>query len=281
MTRWRIIAETLASDMRPWQVIYMIVFAVYSAIANLTIAPENLQAAMVWLYLLFSLGSVAIVLPGLRRSLFRINDPLRNPRFSRPWGTRFWWRLYLYVLVPLFFIALLQTFSAIGSAFLQFDQSNVSQKPTILDYVGALLAGTEEIWRWSMIATVLVVSRLFLGRLWERTGTPQIIFFIALCLSSLAFGSAHILEFTKDRLGALILFSGLGLILALMTVVTGRILLVMFVHIGYDLWVTMLSATTSSSSVVWISIVYLALLGTPIVTLIWRRQIFATYWNRY
>ncbi|WAH38269.1 GrpB family protein [Alicyclobacillus dauci] len=273
MTRWTTIPVHLAKDLRPWQVVYMICFAVFGTFANLYVGPPTLEQVFSLVYLLISAASLFIVLPNFRRVLFRKYDPLRTHRFSGAPVALTGTRIYLYILIPMCFVAVLQTFSAISSSFLQFDQTNVSSQPQVQDYITPVLAGMEEVWRWCMIGTVIVIGRMICRRWWSIPSVRGTIFTIAVIASSLGFGSGHIMEFTSHRFRALLLFSGLGAILALMTVITGRILLVMCVHIAYDLWVTVLS-TVGGNDVVLGIILYIALLLAPLATIIWRKRLF-------
>lgn len=273
MNRWLDIPAHLGQGLRSWQVVYMIVFAVYATCANLYVGPMDQPVGDI--YLLMSVASLFIVLPNFRRSLFRSSDPLRNHSLSGAPFAKFGWRVYLYILVPAFFVALLQSFSAVMSLFLQFNQTNVSSSPTIGDYVTACAAGMEEVWRWSMIGAVVVILRGLLRRIWSKPIVRATGFSIAFGMSSLAFGAGHILEFDVHRLRAWLLFSGLGALLALMTIVTGRILLVICVHIAYDLWITYLSSVSGPLALIG-ALIYIALLVAPLVTLLWRRSLFRT-----
>ncbi|MFB5188947.1 hypothetical protein [Alicyclobacillus fastidiosus] len=273
MTRWTDIPRTFALGLRPWQMVYMMFFAAFGTFANLYNGPDAVLQLTSDVYLLMSVGSLFALLPNFRRSLFREGDPLRGHRLRGGIFAKLGWRLYVYVILPAFFIALVQTFSALISSLISFGQSNVPEHPHLGDYLVALFAGTEELWRWSMIGTVLVVFYACCRTLWHRPSVRAIAFTLAFVLSSLSFGAGHILEFQTHRLRALFLFSGLGALLALMTVVTGRILLIMCVHMLYDVWVTYLSSSSGHDATLGL-LIYTALLAGPIVTWVWRRNIF-------
>lgn len=271
MHRWTEIPRRLGEERQPLRTIYMCFFAVFGTLANLYVG--RLQGVVALVYLIVSVGSLAIVLPFFRRSLFRKADPLYTHRLSgAPWSLT-GWRIYLYFIVPACFVAIIQSFSTLIGLFLEFNQSNVPTQPSVNDYITPFLAGTEEIWRWSMIGTVVLIGRLVMRRSWENGKVRGAVFTVAFVLSSVSFGAGHILEFSRDRLQALLLFSMLGALLALMTIVTGRILLVMCTHIAYDLWVTALAHVHGYQAALGL-LVYVVLLLAPVVTLIWHRRLF-------
>ncbi|GEO24342.1 hypothetical protein AAC03nite_01270 [Alicyclobacillus acidoterrestris] len=277
MTRWTEIPQKFGLGLRPWQIAYMVLFAVFGTLANLYNGSDITVLIMCsYVYILLSIGSLGVLLPHFRRTLFRKGDPLRrHGRTRRGLVAGMAWRLYLYILVPAFFIAILEAFSAIISVLIRFGQSNVPNQPGVLDYLTGVLAGTEEMWRWSMIGTVLVVLHMLSRQMWHRASVRAVAFTIAFGLSSLSFGAGHILEFETHRLRALFLFSGLGALLALMTIITGRIVLVMCVHMLYDIWVTYLAGADEHTGTVFGLMLYVALLVAPLVTLLWRRHIFS------
>lgn len=253
VNRWRQLPDRLVRNIGAWRIGYMMCFAVYATIANLDTSPN--AAWVAWGYILLSVFALIVVLPHIRRVLFRTWDPLRSRMYVGKPVALLKWRLYLYILTPIAFIALLELFSILESLFLQFTQTNVSTKAGVMDYVIALLAGLEELWRWSMIGTVVIVCRWLTGDSWRHGRVRAAAFTLAVILSSLAFGAGHILEFSHSRLQAWYLFSGLGLLLALMAVVTGRILLVIAVHSGYDLWITWVSSTSAPTEL-WALLMY-------------------------
>ncbi|GMA56396.1 hypothetical protein GCM10025858_08990 [Alicyclobacillus sacchari] len=174
---------------RGWRVAYMMFFAVYATIANLDTSAS--AAWIAWGYILLSVFALPVVLPHFRRSLFRTWDPLRSRLYAGKRATLLTWRLYIYILTPIAFIALLELFSILESVFLQFTQSNVSTKVGVMDYIIALLAGLEELWRWSMIGTVVIVCRWLAGDRWRHGQVRAMAFAIAVILSSLSFGASH------------------------------------------------------------------------------------------
>ncbi|GMA65386.1 CPBP family intramembrane metalloprotease [Alicyclobacillus fastidiosus] len=273
MTRWTDIPRRFAVGLRPWQIVYMMFFAAFGTFANLYNGPDAWVQLTSDVYLLTSVGSLFVLLPNFRRTLFRDHDPLRENHLRGKKLAKLGWRLYLYLVLPAFFIALVQTFSALISSLISFGQSNVPEHPGLGDYLVAVFAGLEEVWRWSMIGAVLVVLYAFCRGLWHHAFVRGIAFTLAFVLSSLSFGAGHILEFQTHRVRALFLFSGLGALLALMTVVTGRILLIMCVHMLYDVWVTYLSSSSGHDATLGL-LIYIALLAGPVVTLLWRRHIF-------
>lgn len=247
------------------------VFAVYGVLANLYSGPE--QQLLSVIYLVICAGSLLFLLPVFRRSLFRMNDPLRERRLTGKPLVLCLTRLYIYVILPIFFVAFLQLFSAIGSQFLQFNQSNVQPSPGINDYITPFLAGFEEIWRWSMIGIVVILFRFVLRSWWRWPAVRATVFVVAIVASSIGFGSGHILEFATGRPEALILFSGLGVLLAFIALLTGRILLCICVHISYDLWVTILASVHGHDQVFSV-ILYIALLLAPMVTALWYKPLY-------
>ncbi|WP_067620949.1 CPBP family glutamic-type intramembrane protease [Alicyclobacillus acidiphilus] len=266
--RWSRLAESVGRGLRTWQIVYMVVFAVFSTLANL----DNGVGA-IWLgllYILLSIGSLIVLLPHFRRTLFRPDDPLRSGRLSGI--ARVAWSLYLYIAFPLAAIGFLQLFSAVTGMFLQFNESNVSSNPSIADYLVAVVAGLEELWRWSMVGTVIVVLRRLLHSKWHLRSTRTAAFATGFVMSSLAFGAGHIFEFQSHLVRAWLLFSLLGAVLALFTIITGRIVLTMAIHSGYDLWITWISSPHTNGSLAGLMLV--VLLAVAMITLIFRKAIF-------
>jgi len=243
VTRLYELCERLVAEMRVWQVAYATFFAAFATFANLFDGGQVLWIAEVYLGL--SVLSLVIVLPSLRRALFCTWDPLRSRLLLRRPLARAATRCYLYVLTPFAFLGCLELTADAASSALRFNQSNVASHVTWVDYAVSLVAGLEEMWRWSCVIAVLALIRLLFRRVWDAPGARISGLTIAMLLSALAFGSGHILEFTHERLQAWYMFSCLGLILAIMAIITGRIVLVMCVHSLYDAWVTWLSTQSA------------------------------------
>lgn len=260
----------LLDHLRPYQVVYMMLFSVYGVWANMHIGSYIRVFAAI--YLVMSVGSLFVLLPAFRRALFHVNDPLREHRLAGKPLSLFGTRVYTYIVLPIFLVALLQVFSAISGALLQFHQSNVQPSPHPQDFIVPVFAGMEEVWRWSMIVTVLVCGRFLFRSRWKNRYIRLVWLLFAIVASSVGFGSGHIMEFHSDRLGALALFSVLGILLAFYALLTGRILLVMCVHVLYDLWVTILAASHGHHQLFGL-LIYISLLLAPICTLIWRQSL--------
>ncbi|WP_041695348.1 GrpB family protein [Alicyclobacillus acidocaldarius] len=269
MTRLYELCERLVAEMRGWQVGYAILFASFATFANLFDGGQVLWIAEVYLGL--SVLSLLILLPSLRRALFRTWDPLRSRILLRRPLARMITRCYLYGLTPLAFMGCLELTADAASAALRFNQSNVTSHVTWVDYAVSVVAGLEEMWRWSCVIAVIALFRAVLRRWWDTPSVRMSALVTALLLSALAFGSGHILEFTQERLQAWYMFSSLGLILALMAILTGRILLIMVVHSVYDAWVTWLSTQNETVSAAFITASFVAFLSWLGVALV-RRQ---------
>lgn len=246
VTRLYELCERLVAEVRGWQVLYAVVFASFATFANLFDGGQVLWIAEVYLGL--SVLSLLILLPPIRRALFRTWDPLRSRLFLRRPFARMATRWYLYVLTPMAFIGCLELVADAESAALRFNQSNVASHVTWVDYAVSVVAGLEEMWRWSCVIAVIAILRLVLRKWWDTPRVRISALCFAIVLSALAFGSGHILEFTHERLQAWYMFSGLGLVLAAMAILTGRILLVMTVHSLYDAWVTWLSTQSAGEA---------------------------------
>lgn len=272
MNRCIELADVVGKGLRSWQSLYMAVFAIFATIANLDNQDNDGAVLLAVVYLLLSLFSLIVLLPHFRRVLFRLSDPIRSRRtMGRPVSS-IGWRLYLYIAFPLAAIGFLQLFSALMGLFLQFSESNVSSNPSSSDYLVTVVAGMEELWRWSMIGTVLMASRFLFRSVWHRETTRLFAFVLACVLSSLAFGAGHILEFSSHLLRAWLLFSLLGAVLAVFTIMTGRILLTMAIHSGYDLWITWISSPSANDAVV--NLMLFILLVVILVTVVFHRAIF-------
>ncbi|WP_206831926.1 GrpB family protein [Alicyclobacillus fructus] len=248
MTRLYELSERLIAELRAWQIGYALIFAAFATFANLFDGGQVLWIAET--YLALSVLSLFVLFPSLRRALFQTWDPLRSRVLIRRPLARAAVRCYLYVLTPVAFMGCLELTADAASTALRFNQSNVTSHVTWVDYAVSVAAGLEEMWRWSCVIAVLAILRSAMRRRWDTPGVRIVAFAVAVMLSALAFGSGHILEFTHERLQAWYMFSSLGLILAIMAVVTGRILLVMTVHTLYDAWVTWLATQQSSVAVV-------------------------------
>ncbi|SIT13920.1 GrpB family protein [Alicyclobacillus vulcanalis] len=244
MTRLYELCERLVVEMRVWQLVYAFVFAAFATFANLFDGGRVLWIAEVYLGL--SALSLIILLPGLRRALFRTWDPLRSRLLLRRPLARVATRLYLYIMTPMAFLGCLELTADAASTALQFNQSNVASHVSWVDYAVSVVAGLEEMWRWSCVIAVIALCRAVLRRYWDAMAVRVAVMAVAVAVSALAFGSGHILEFSHERLQAWYMFSCLGLILAAMAILTGRILLVMTVHVLYDAWVTWLSTQPST-----------------------------------
>lgn len=239
MTRLYELCERLVAEMRAWQVGYALVFAAFSTFANLFDGGQVLWIAEAYLGL--SALSLLVLLPSLRRALFHTWDPLRSRILMRRPLARMATRCYLYVWTPFAFMGCLELTADAASVALRFNQTNVASHVTWVDYAVSVVAGLEEMWRWSCVIAVIAILRMILRRWWNVPAVRLGTLFVAILLSALAFGSGHILEFAHERLQAWYMFSCLGLVLAIMAILTGRILLVMAVHTLYDAWVTWLS----------------------------------------
>lgn len=103
------------------------------------------------------------------------------------------------------------------------------------------LAGLEEVWRLAYIILLLMVCKKIFRRKWED-GSRDIFLMMALFLTSILFGIDHTLDTAQPwavRLGAIVTFANMGLLLGLILLWTRNLWLTVIVHSVYDIVTTL------------------------------------------
>jgi len=132
----------------------------------------------------------------------------------------------------------------------------------------ALLACTEEYWRWSIILTVLLICKRLNQAAWtSHRRFRQVSFTIALIVSSLIFGIGHVAEFNHAKGEALFFLSVLGFGFACFAIVTQRFWLAVILHFVYDV-MSMIPSLIALAP----TIALIALAGIPVLFWFKRQQ---------
>ncbi|WP_223592237.1 CPBP family glutamic-type intramembrane protease [Neobacillus bataviensis] len=103
------------------------------------------------------------------------------------------------------------------------------------------LAGLEEVWRLCYIILLLMVFKKIFRRRWE-SGSRDIFLMFALFLTSIIFGIDHTLDAEQPwsiKLGAIVTFGNMGLLLGLILLWTRSLWLTVIVHSLYDITATL------------------------------------------
>ncbi|MEH7332784.1 CPBP family glutamic-type intramembrane protease, partial [Neobacillus drentensis] len=103
------------------------------------------------------------------------------------------------------------------------------------------LAGLEEVWRLCYIILLLMVFKKIFRRRWE-SGSRDIFLMLALFLTSIIFGIDHTLDTAQPwsiKLGAIVTFGNMGLLLGLILLWTRSLWLTVIVHSLYDITATL------------------------------------------
>ncbi|MGG3467828.1 CPBP family glutamic-type intramembrane protease [Neobacillus pocheonensis] len=103
------------------------------------------------------------------------------------------------------------------------------------------LAGLEEVWRLAYIILLLMIFKKMFRRRWEG-GSRDLFLMMALFLTSILFGIDHTLDTEEPwsvKLGAIVTYSNMGLLLGLILLWTRSLWLVVIIHSIYDITATL------------------------------------------
>ncbi|OIK16320.1 hypothetical protein BIV60_04700 [Bacillus sp. MUM 116] len=109
------------------------------------------------------------------------------------------------------------------------------------DLYNDALAGLEEVWRLGYIILVLIVCKKVFPRHW-KTGSRDHFILFALFFTSILFGIDHTLDTVQAwpvRIGAIVTFANMGLLLGLILLWTRNLWVTVIVHSFYDITTTL------------------------------------------
>ncbi|MDR6998856.1 type II CAAX prenyl endopeptidase Rce1 family protein [Neobacillus niacini] len=108
------------------------------------------------------------------------------------------------------------------------------------DLYNDLLAGLEEVWRLGYIVLFLFICKKIFPRRWEN-GSRDLFILSALFFTSILFGIDHTLDTVQTwpvRIGAIVTFANMGLLLGLILLWTRSLWVTVIVHSVYDITTT-------------------------------------------
>ncbi|MFD0826986.1 CPBP family glutamic-type intramembrane protease [Neobacillus sp. M.A.Huq-85] len=109
------------------------------------------------------------------------------------------------------------------------------------DLYNDTLAGLEEVWRLGYIILVLIICKKIFPRRWNN-GSRELFILFALFFTSILFGIDHTLDTVQTwpvRIGAIVTFANMGLILGLILLWTRSLWVTVIVHSVYDITTTL------------------------------------------
>jgi hypothetical protein len=292
MRLWRNIPERLVQHVPRFQIVFMAVFVAFDVIANAA-APRASDTAdvtlqdlkMYALYIGLSLASCFILVPGLQQ---RLRSGHRFLGISRKYPYRtFMHTLYSFIYplaIYLFIPAMLMLCTMMASSLmLSTDPSfakSVSDHSLNLNVfealLTALLASTEEVWRWAMITIVLLLMKNVFQRRWQSAKFRWIALGLSTVISSLLFGFGHVGEYPGYGWQTLWTLSATGFLLMLCALLTRRFMVAMLIHFSYD-FIVMLDANIPDAAVFSFAVVTMVVVLLFVILFIVVRR-HTNYW---
>jgi hypothetical protein len=278
-----------------FQVVFMAVFVGFDVIANAAAPgasePDNVSLQDLKMYLLYiglSLASCFILVPGFQE---RLRSGHRFLGISRKYPYRTFVHTLYSLIYPLaiylFIPAILMLFTMMASSLML--STDPSFAKSVSDHslrvngfealLTALLACTEEVWRWAMITIVLLLMKNVFQRRWQSAKFRWIAMGLSTVISSLLFGFGHVGEYPGYGWQTLWTLSVSGFLLMLCALLTRRFMVAMLIHFAYD-FIIMLDANIPDAAVVFFAVATIVVVLLFVILFFVVRRHTNYWWER-